>query len=155
MSVSHLNWELPADGALAVLSPQRPQAGGARREGVCQMDSALPCLSHSVCSLIPQPSCLCPSVFLFSHSHFSLILSSVSHLHVSLWVCLSVSHVPSPSPAWPWHWKHTFVLWLHKKVYGISQAGDPSQSLPLPPAQPQFSSGLESSEPQNPHPVKL
>ena len=119
------------------------------------MDSALPCLSHPVCPLTPRLSCLCPSVFLCSHSHFSLILSSVSHLHVSLWVCLSVSHAPSPPPAWPWHRNHTFVLWLHKQVHGISQAGDPSQSVPLPPAQPQFSFGPESSESRNAHPVKL
>lgn len=52
---------------------------------------------------LPVGLCLSPSVFLSPHSHFSLILSSVSHFHVSLWVCLSLSHPPSPSPAWPWH----------------------------------------------------
>lgn len=100
----------------------------------CVLDGQCPSLSLPSCPLIPQLYCLCPSAFLSSHSHFSLILSSMSHLHVSLWVCLSVSHAPSLSPAWPWHWKHTFVLWPHKKVYGISQAGDATSlsHYPLP-----------------------
>lgn len=80
-------------------------------------------LSHPTCSLVSQSSRLhlSPSVFLFLQSHF-FFLTLVSHLHVSFWVCLSLSHPhlhPLPGPGTC----NTFVLWLHKKEHGISQAG--------------------------------
>lgn len=98
--------------------------------------SVLSSLNRLVC----VPLLFSPLIHIFSDS------LSVSHLHVSLWVCLSVSHVPSPSLTWPWHWKHTFVLWLRKGIW--NQPGWGPQPVSLPPAQPQFSSGLESSEPK-------
>lgn len=81
--------------------------------------ASLPSYLFSCLPVFPPTSVsLCfslPSVAFF-------FLTLVSHLHVSFWVCLSLSHPhlhPLPGPGTC----NTFVLWLHKKEHGISQAG--------------------------------
>lgn len=52
-----------------------------------------------ILSVLSPLSCLvCVPLFLSVLIHIFLILSSVSHLHVSLWVCLSHMHPLHPQP---------------------------------------------------------
>lgn len=75
--------------------------------------------------------------YLPSFTFFPDSLLCLISMFLSGSVCLS--HTPHlyalPAPS-TWD---TFILWAHKKAHGISQAGDPSRSLPLPPGHPQLS----------------
>ena len=103
-------------------------------------------------SCSPQcPGHVAQGTWVFTEWTASLPVSSILSRFLSsqsscLYLCLS--------PAWLWHLDHGRVLGLHKKAKVISQAGDPSRALLLPPAHPQLCPSPGSSQLPNHHPQK-
>ena len=122
----------------------------------CVLDGQCPSLSLPSC-LFFHPSAvlsvsLCFSLLSFTFFSDSLQYVSSPCFSLGLSVCLTCT-LSSPRLALELE-THFCPLATQKGIWNQPGWGC-HQSLPLPPAQPQFSSGLECSEPPNPHSVKL